>query len=177
MKTVFSIFFAACFLLAGPNLLAQKKGSTISSSTIKAPISKEKAKALAFGQELIKAYFDGNCQLVANSLASEVIAMESGQHFSITPQLKSDFCDDNPIRSDIQVSYQMYLDSYKSEVMDKEEFAAKYPQRQQMYNLQAGDIFFNGANLLPKKQALFSASDMAMFILRPTANGFEIIAI
>lgn len=177
MKTVFSLFFTACFLLAGPNLFAQKKASTINSSTISAPITKEKAKALAFGQDLIKAYFDGNCQIVANSLAAQVIAMESGQQFSISPQLRTDFCKENPIRNDIQVNYQMYLDSYKAEVMDKEEFASKYPQRQQMYNLQAGDIFFNGANLLPKKQELFSASDMAMFILRPTSNGFEIIAI
>jgi len=177
MKTVFSLFFATCFLLTAPNLLAQKKAPTISSSTISTPITKQKAKALAFGQNLVKAYFNGNCQIIANSLATQVIAMESGQRFSITPQLKADFCNESPIRNDIQVNYQMYLDNYKPIVMDKEEFASKYPQRQQMYMLQADDIFFNGANLLPKKQELFSASDMAMFILRPTANGFEIIAI
>jgi thioredoxin-related protein len=138
--------------------------------------SPEKQAALNFGKQMIQAYFDQNCSAISDQFAAQMIIMESGATVTVDAQLKQAFCNESPLRQDMQLNFSMYEANYTPEVLDFNEYSTKYPNHMSTYNLQAGDYFFNGVNLNNGGTSLFRYSDMATFILRKTATGFEIIA-
>lgn len=136
------------------------------------------SQALDFGKSMVKAFFDNNCTAVYNSLATSVMSMESGEQFIKSTFTEQQFCSENPARRDIATSYQIYLNNYMPVAMTHTEFAEAYPQLQEIYQLQAGDFYFNGANLKKGATELFRAADMVTFILRKSkkaGQAFEII--
>jgi len=160
---------------------AQKQRSTTTTTTNNsnaiATNSREKTAVQTFGLSIIEAYFRRDCDFVWTRLADPMRSVESGQTFAKTPDLKTELCGENPLRTDISVSYQMYQQNYQPRVLTQAEFAQQYPQAQQSLQLQAGDYYFDGSQ--PKQAgatSVFRASDMARFVVRKNGNSWLIIA-
>lgn len=152
--------------------------ATTFAQTLSTATNSTNVPATDFGKSIIKAYFSNECSMVYDKLATEIMNMENGQKIQKSTFTMLQFCAESPLRTDIRVNYSMYLKYYSPEVLNHLEFAAKYPQFQEIYQLQSGDFYFNGANLNNGATELFKAADMATFILRKvpkTTHQFQII--
>jgi hypothetical protein len=151
---------------------------TNTTTTQNATQSPLKTEVTAFGQSVIEAYFRRDCDFVWNKMDNTIKSIESGQSFTKSAAMKTEFCAENPLRTDISVSYKQYQNNYAPYVLTQAELAQKYPKIQESLQLQADDFFFDGSQL---KQAgatsMFRASDMARFIVRKQAGNWVIIAI
>ena len=176
------LFFVFAFaVLSTAYLSAQSKtGSKTPSSSpslTTAPASGDKLGVQTFGLKIIKSYFDRNCDVLYDGLADQIRSKESGQVFTKDANLKTGLCAESPLRTDIPVSYELYLQNYNPTVYSAAEFSAQFPQLQTAYQLQPGDFFFNGS--APKAAGstrVFRASDMASFIVRKVNGAWKIIA-
>lgn len=146
------------------------------SSTIQAQNDREAAKL--FGVSVVQSFFDNNCDFMFDHLAPTVTSFEGGHQVSITPELRKVFCSESPLRPDMPVTYQTYVDNYKPAIYSKSEFAQKFPEWDAHLNLQADDFFFDGANpIAAGNTRVFRAGDMARFALRKVNGEWTIIAI
>lgn len=138
----------------------------------------DRAAAKDFGLNVIKSFFDQNCDFMFDHLDQRVMSFESGQWISITPEIRNLFCAESPLRPDMPVTFEMYEDNYTPVVYDKNELSQKYPEWAAHLNLQAGDFFFDGAHPLAAGHTrVFTAADMARFVLRKVNGDWKIIAI
>lgn len=173
-----ALIAATTLSLAGAGFAQKAPKTTTNTNTIAASATaREHAEIMAFGQSIIEAYCRRDCDFVWSRLGSSLRSIESGQEFTKTPDLKNEFCSENPLRTDIAVSYQMYQQNYAPRVMTQAEFAQKYPQVQELLKLQPTDFLFDGAQ--PKQAgatSIFRASDMARFIVRKQNGAWTIIA-
>jgi hypothetical protein len=160
------------FLLLGSlNLMAQRNGGlSVNNST-------QIQEAKNFGLSVIQKYYDAQCPEVYNFLATEIIVFETGGR----PVRKADisaqeFCAVNVFRTDLQENdFTIYSANFTQEVLDHTQFAQRFPNFS--FQLQPGDFFFNGT-IKTGPVEVFSASDMARFIIRRKGvNQFEIISI
>lgn len=132
----------------------------------------------AFSLMVIQNYFDHKCEENYDLLHNEIMSFESGQKFEKSAELQKMYCEDDPLRTDIQVSYQMYLENYSQVVMSQAQLEEKYPGMTAKLGLQEGDFFFNGAT--PKAAGatrVFRASDVASFVVRKIRGAWKIIAL
>ncbi len=168
--------FALCLAFGSQAQTRNNTTSTPSRATV-ANNTREKAAVQTFGLSIIEAYFRRDCDFVWNRLADPIRSVESGQTFAKTPDVKTELCGENPLRTDIAVSYQMYQQNYQPRVLSQAEFAQQYPQIQQSLQLQVGDYYFDGSQ--PKQAgatSVFRASDMARFVVRKNGSSWLIIA-
>lgn len=150
--------------------------SLLCSNTLFAQADKQAAKD--FGLTVVQSFFDKNCDYMFDHLASSITSFEGGQTIEIKPEMRELFCQDSPLRPDIKVSYALYEQNYTPTVYNLKEMKAKYPTWVAHLDMRAGDYFFDGA--LPKAAGhtrLFSAEDMARFLLRKKGDSWEIVAI
>ena len=169
-----------CFLLLNlaffyNPLLGQRKATTNSDKLSASPAKLEVEK---FGLAVIKSYFDGDCDFTYQSLAERIRSKESGQVFEKNAQLKAMLCAESPLRTDIQVSFEMYKANYNQKVYTAQEFATQFPQLRDAFALNEGEFFFMGNE--PKAAGstrVFRASDMAAFVVRKENGQWRIIAI
>jgi len=137
-----------------------------------------KKEVIAFGLGVVEAYFRRDCDYVWSRFASTIMSFESGQTFSLSPELKTEFCNDNPLRTDIRVNFQMYKDNYNQTAISSAEMLAQYPQIYQKLQMQEGDYFFDGSQRkTATSTSVFRASDSARFIIRKSGTSWVIIAI
>ncbi len=106
------------------------------------------------------------------------MSFESGQKFQKSAELKKMYCDDNPLRTDIQVSYQLYLENYAQTVMTQPQLEAKYPGISAKLGIKANDYFFDGATpVAAGATRLFRASDVASFLVRKIDGQWKMVAL
>lgn len=156
--------------------LDNTKSGTLTSSDLTSNMRPDKAAAFDFGKQIIKAYFDQDCNAITSTFDTSLISMESGQSVTINNQMIQGFCSESPLRQDMRLNYSMYEANYSPEIMNFKEYSNAYPTRASLYNMQQGDYFFNGINLNAGATELFRYSDMAAFIIRKTTTGYKIIA-
>ena len=113
-----------------------------------------------------------------DNLDTTIISIEGGQSIEINPQMRKLFCSESPLRPDIEVTYEMYVQNYAPKVYDMNELGQKFPEWQNHLNLQAGDYLFDGSHpIAAGNTRLFKAGDMARFALRNINGDWKIIAI
>jgi len=145
--------------------------NSTSSSTANQP-----TEAKNFGLSIVKAYFDFNCTFVYSKLANELTVFETGVRISKASVPQNTFCANSPLRTDMRVNYQQYLDNYTPEVLDYKQFATKYPSIQNLLKLQPGDFYFGGNVLKAGGLELFKAADAVRFVIRKgTSGAYQII--
>ncbi len=177
-----NFFLLLCVFCALSTLSAQRSKTDISNkSTTKteAPApDRAKKDALAFGMSVIEAYFRRDCDYVWSKFGTTVMSFESGQIFNVTPDLKTEFCNENPLRTDIRVNLALYTENYNQTVMSSAEMLAQSPQAYQQLQMQTGDYFFDGSQRKSSTStSVFRASDAARFIIRKSGTSWVIIAI
>ena len=158
-----SSFLAICLFLCFQSL-AQTSGSA--------------TEAKNFGLSIVRSYFDNNCSHVFDQLSSRITSIEGGQQIQITEEQRNEFCAQSPLRNDVSVSYQEYLENYAVAVLDLKQFNAKYPEWSNNLSMKAGDYFFDGSRpIAAGAKRLFRASDMSRFLLRKMNGTWKIIAL
>ena len=134
--------------------------------------------AEAFGRSIVQSFFDQNCDFMFDNLDQKITSIEGGGIIPITPDLRRLFCAESPLRPDMAVTFQMYEANYQPVLYNKEELSQKFPEWAAHLNLQAGDFFFDGAHPIAAGYTrVFTASDMARFVLRKINGDWKIIAI
>ena len=166
-------FNIALFLFLSVAAFAQR--STGLNATSSSSIN-QVAEAKTFGLSIVKAYIDFNCAFVYSKLANELVSYETGVKTSKSSVPQSTFCATSPLRTDMRVTYQQYLDNYTPEVLDYKQFATKYPSIQNLLKLQPGDFYFGGNVLNSGGIELFKAADAVRFVIRKDSTGaFKIV--
>lgn len=172
------LLFLAQLTIAQTNTAKTAKTATLTPNAAVQTNNTASADVKNFGLQVIQGYFDQQCDQNYNLLHREIMSFESGQKFQKSEELKKMYCEDNPLRTDIEVSYQLYLKNYSQIVMTQAQLEAKYPGITASLALQEGDFFFNGAT--PKAAGatrVFRASDIARFVVRKIKGEWKIIAI
>jgi hypothetical protein len=137
-----------------------------------------RASAEAFGMSIVQSFFDQNCDFMFDNLDQQITSFEGGQIIQITPELRRLFCSESPLRPDMTVTFQMYEENYQPVLYDMTELNQKFPEWAAHLNLQAGDFFFDGANPIAAGYTrVFTAGDMARFVLRKINGDWKIIAL
>ncbi len=173
MKKI-SVILVAALLFCTQISFAQTVQSRAQTLT-KTATPKQAAKD--FGLSIIKSYFSHDCDFVFDRLHSTVVSIEGGNSIAVTPQMRTAFCADSPLRTDITVSYQMYKESYTQEVLGVKEVKMKYPQWFNSLNMQNGDYLFLGSQMKTAGATrLFVASDVARFLVRNINGKLKIVA-
>lgn len=167
MKKLFTFL-----LLFGLTLgLSAQRGTGLSSS----PNVSATTEAKNFGLTIVKAYIENNCGYVYSKLASEITLSSNGLRIQKSTISQSQFCQENPVMSDLGSKYTDYVASYNPEVLDCRAFSAKYPQAQAIQKLRDGDFYFDGAVLKPGGSSIFWNESAVRFTVRKNARGqFEI---
>ena len=130
-----------------------------------------------FGMEIIQRYFNNDCNYVFDRLHTTVTSFEGGHSISIGPEVKKAFCSESPLRQDIAVTYQMYLDNYAPEVLTAKQLKIQFPEWHNHLNVQPGDyMFFGSKQKAAGAKRVFTASDMARFLVRKINGEWKIIA-
>jgi len=168
------LFNIALFLFLSVAAFAQRNTGLSSSPSSTAMSQATDAKN--FGLSIVKAYIDFNCTFVYSKLANELTVFESGVKITKASVPQNSFCAKSPLRTDMRVNYQQYLDNYTPEVLDYRQFANKYPSIQNLLKLQPGDFYFGGNVLKSGGLELFKAADAVRFVIRKDASGaYQII--
>ena len=165
----------AFFMLLSMSTFAQRNtgsssvGSTGSSNAILLNDAKN------FGLSIVKAYFDLQCPTVYSKIAVEYVDFNSGAKIQKSTLSQSNFCADSPIMSDLGFRYSDYLTHYTPEILDHTQFASKYPSKQTLLQLKAGDVYFGGNILKAGGSEIFHTPTAIRFVVRKNARGtFEI---
>lgn len=167
-------FNIALFLFLSVAAFAQR--NTGLNSTSASTAMSQATEAKNFGLSIVKAYVDFNCPFVYSKLANELTVFETGVKIAKASVPQNTFCANSPLRTDMRVNYQQYLDNYNPEVLDYRQFANKYPSIQNLLKLQAGDYYFGGNVLKAGGMELFKAADAVRFVIRKDASGaYQII--
>jgi len=144
-------------------------GSTGSSNSILLNDAKN------FGLSIVKAYFDEQCPIVYSKIAAEYVDFNSGAKIQKSTVSQADFCANSPIMTDLGFKYSQYLNNYTPEVLDHTQFASKYPSKQTLLQLKAGDVYFGGNILKAGGSEIFHTPTAIRFVVRKNARGtFEI---
>lgn len=158
------LFILICFLFINNLIIAQT--------------SSDKAAAKDFGLRIIKSLFDKNCDFMFDHLDQTISSFEAGQKIIITEELRQVFCSENPLRTDIKVSYDLYKDNYAPIIYNKKELQQKFPEWANNLDMQANDYFFDGSNpIVAGNTRLFKTNSTARFVLRKKNKDWLIIAI
>jgi len=179
------LFSLAIVAMMGSAMFAQNLNranvskQTAPSSQLSNPNSSpEKDAVKAFGLSIVKAYFDDNCDFIYDQLDNTIYSMESGDAFTKDAQLKNLFCGENPLREDVPVSYQMYLDNYVQTVYTSLEFKNLNAEMHDFLELGKTDFVFVGSEMKKGKTGrVFRASDMATFVVRKINGNWTITKI
>jgi hypothetical protein len=167
------LFNIALFLFLSVAAFAQR-GTGLNSTS--SSTANQATEAKNFGLSIVKAYIDFNCTFVYSKLANELTVFETGVKMQKASVPQNTFCAKSPVRSDMRVNYQQYLDNYTPEVLDYKQFATKYPSIQNLLKLQAGDFYFGGNVLKAGGLELFKAADAVRFVIRKgTSGAYQII--
>lgn len=138
----------------------------------------DRESARTFGLNVIQSFFDQNCDFMFDHLDERITSFEEGQTITITAEMRRLFCSENPLRPDMPVTFQMYQENYAPTVYNKQELDQKFPEWSAHLNLQNGDFFFDGAQpIAAGNTRVFTAGDMARFVLRKINGDWKIIAI
>lgn len=140
--------------------------------------AQDQAAAKAFGLSLLQSYFDDNCAYVADHLAPTIYSIEGGQTIAVTDQLRQAFCKDQPLRTDVPVSFELYLKNYAPCLYNRATLQKAHPKWAAQLSLQKGDWLFDGSQ--PKAaghQRLFKSEGQARFILRPQGDDWVVIGL
>jgi hypothetical protein len=168
------IFNIVIFLFLTLGLFAQR--NTGLTSTTSSNLLNQSVEAKNFGLSIVKAYIEFNCTYPYSKLANELTVFETGIKITKASVTQNSFCANSPLRTDMRVTYQQYLDNYTPLVLDYKQFSMKYPTIQNLLKLQPGDFYFGGNILKPGGLELFKASDAVRFVIRKDASGsFQII--
>jgi hypothetical protein len=139
---------------------------------------REKKDVETFGLSIIESYFRQDCDFVWNRFGRTIQSIESGEVFETTPDLKTELCAENPLRTDTNVSFTIYKQNYTQKVYNSAEVAALNPELHQRLQMQVGDYLFDGSQRTSTTAAsVFRASDAARFFVRRKGTSWMIIAI
>lgn len=168
------LLLLACVLFSFSALTAQRTAKT----TISGTLDREKQEVKTFGLSVIESYFRQDCDFIWNRFGRSIQSIENGQVFETTPDLKTELCNETPIRTDITVSYAMYQTNYDQKIYSSAEIATMYPEVHQRLQMQTGDFLFDGSQRkTATSTSLFRASDAARFVVRRKGTSWIIIAI
>lgn len=167
MKKINIVLIVTLLLLS--NLVSAQKASSTSQEAIAV---KE------FGMSIVKSYFKHDCNFAFDRLHTSITSFEGGQTIKITPEMRQLFCQDDPLRTDIKVSYDMYQDNYTPEILNINQMDQKYPEWVAHVKMEKGDYFFFGGKVKAAGATrLFKASDVARFLVRKINGSWKIVAI
>ena len=139
--------------------------------------SQSATEAKNVGLSIVRSYFDNNCSHVFDQLAGSVTSIEGGHRIQITEEPRNEFCAQSPLRDDVNVSYQEYVENYQVDVLTLKPFTNKYPTWANQISMKAGDFFFDGSRpIAAGAKRLFRSSDMSRFLLRKINGTWKIIA-
>lgn len=141
-------------------------------------LDRDKRDVQNFGLSIVESYFRQDCDFAWTRFARSIQSIENGQVFEATPDLKTEFCNETPLRTDIAVTYRMYQDNYTQKIYSAAEIATMHPELHQRLQLQTGDFMFDGSQRkATTSTSVFRASDSARFIVRRKGTSWQIIAI
>ena len=137
-----------------------------------------KKSAQRFGLSVIQSFFDHNCDYMFDHFDSSIKSIQGGQTVTITPDTRKKFCEQNPLRTGVPVSYTLYQENYAPKVYTPAELSQKFPEWQTNIQLQAGDYFFDGGHpVAAGNTRMFKTNSMARFAIRMVGGEWKIIAI
>ena len=143
-----------------------------------AQTSSTETEAKNFGLSIVRSYFENNCSHVFDQLAGSITSIEGGHRIQITEEQRNEFCAESPLRNDVSVSYQEYLENYQVSVLNLKQFTNKYPTWVNTVSMKSGDYFFDGSRpIAAGAKRLFRSSDMSRFLLRKMNGAWKIIAL
>ena len=137
-----------------------------------------KSEAKAFALEVMKAHFRRDCNFIWGKFASTVKVIESGQMITLSEGLKAEFCNDNPLRSDKPVTYDMYIANYNTDLFTAAELKSQHPEMAEILNLQSNEYLFLGSQRKSEtSEYVFRASDIARFVVAYVDGQYKITAL
>ena len=137
-----------------------------------------KQRALEFSLQVVKTYFQKDCDGFTNYLCEQFYSLVNDGPFSNQDmKVKNNLCNMSLGCVHGNHTYQEYLDSYKVEALDKSEFMSRFPQLKEVtvFQFTEKDYLFLGHEVKKGKQN-FVHDDQFIFVVRETDKGFRIIA-
>lgn len=154
------------------------KAQTTKTTTIAKPTTATKSEARAFGLEIVKAHINRDCNFIWSKFNMQMRVIESGTTMNLTEAMKAEFCNDNPLRTDIEVTYDKYINNYNVEVYTAADLAQSNPEWAAALNLKENEFLFLGSQRKSEaSEYLFRASDAARFVLAYNNGQFKIVAL
>lgn len=148
----------------------------ICQASLQAQATKQAART--FGISVIQSFFDNNCDYMFDHLESSIKSIQGGQTINITADMRKQFCENNPLRRDIPVNYQMYAQNYAPTVYTAAELNQKFPEWQNNIQLNSGEFLFDGGHpIAAGNKRLFKSNGSARFALKMVSGEWKIIAL
>jgi hypothetical protein len=169
------LLLICCAIFAFSTLATAQKPSK---STTSISADRDKKDVETFGLSIIESYFRQDCDFIWNRFGRTIQSIESGEVFETTPDLKTELCNENPLRTDTKVSFAIYKLNYTQKVYSSAEVATMQPELHQRLQMQVGDFLFDGSQRkTTTSTSVFRASDAARFFVRRKGTSWIIIAI
>ena len=170
MKKISIIFI----LLIGLVLLG---GCTQQTIKIDSGLS-EKEQAKEFSLQIVKTYFDKDCNTFYSALSDTIYLLDDDGPFEKNSDIKEKLCESITQSVRGEYTFQDYLDSYNVRILKKIEYENEFPtiNNLQKFKPTSNDYLFVGSEVKANKDN-FMWDDLLVFMVRKTENGWRISAL
>lgn len=166
--SIIFIFFLGLILLGGCTRQTINHRSELS----------EKEQAKEFSLQIVKTYFDKDCNTFYNALSDTVYLLDDNGPFEKNSDVKEKLCES--IKKGVRGEYkfQDYLDSYDIKILEKMKYENEFPniKNLQKFKPTSNDYLFVGYRVKAHKDT-FLWGDLLVFMVRKTENGWRISAL
>ena len=138
----------------------------------------EKEQAQEFSLQIVKTYFDKDCNTFYNILSDKVYLLDNDGPFEKNSDIKKGLCESIAKGVRGEHTFQDYLDSYDVRILEKIEYENEFPRIKnlQKFKPTSKDYLFIGSKVKANKQN-FMWDDLLVFMIRKTENGWKISAL
>ncbi len=136
-----------------------------------------KEQAKNFGLEVVKTYFNKDCDAYFDALSDKIYTLEDDSPITKEDKLKERLCESikNAVKGDH--TFEEYLSSYEIRALDKAEYETEFPFLSKLKNFKASenDFLFYGAK--SKNSEKFMWDYLLVFMVRKEGKNFKVVVL
>ena len=138
----------------------------------------EKEQAKEFSLQIVKTYFDKNCDAFYDALSDTVYLLDDDGPFEKNSGIKKKLCESIAKGVRGEYTFQDYLNSYDVRILEKTEYETEFKVGKdlQKFKPTLNDYLFVGYKVKANKTN-FMWDDLLVFMVRKTETGWKISAL